>query len=98
MHIISEGAKTENIYRSYQREEKPITVTNENISANSGNSKKTSRIIEKDTSKSKAAPNKAKKDGQEQGHEVMPSQKRVDVGVLEISIDDAIGKSRCVHL
>jgi hypothetical protein len=116
MKIISERGKAENIYKSYQKEEKPLTLTNENKSAKSGNSKKTARTTEKDTSKSKAAPNMANKDEQEQGHEMTPSQKRVDVEVaakpsygpiqemptvqeriVEISIDDAIGKSRCVH-
>jgi hypothetical protein len=112
MKIISERGKAENIYKSYQKQEKPL-----NKSAKSGNCNKTARTTEKDTSMSKTAPNKAKKDEQEKGHKMTPSQKRVDVQVtakpsygpiqemptvqerhLEISIDDAIGKSRCSNV
>jgi hypothetical protein len=94
--IISERGTAETIYNSYQKQETAITLTNENKSGKSGNSKKTA---EKNTRKSKAAPKeKAKEDdgsedygvggdsGEEMlGHEMPPSRKHMDVQVLSKS-------------
>jgi hypothetical protein len=107
MKRTTERGKAENIYKSYQKQEKPA---------------KSGTMTESNTSKSKAVPRKAKEDDdsgeddgedpkdQQQGHEMTPVRKRMDVQViakssygpiqemptvqerkLELSIDDAIG-------
>lgn len=96
MKIISVRGKAENIYNSYQKQERAITLTNENKSVKSNNSKKTAGTTENNTSKSKAAPKqKAKEDDdseddgeggdsreEELGNEMPPSLTRMDVQVI----------------
>jgi hypothetical protein len=94
MKRTSERGKAENIYKSYQKQEKPQTLTK--AKAKSGTSKKiagTMTMESSSTSKSKAVPKKAKEDDdsgedeggdpkeQEQGHEMTPVRKRMDVQV-----------------
>jgi hypothetical protein len=91
MKRTTERGKAENIYKSYQKQEKP---------ARSGTSKKIAgtMTMESSTSKSKAVPKKAKEDddsgeddGDEdpkeegQGHEMTPVRKRMDVQVVKSS-------------
>jgi hypothetical protein len=100
MKRTSERGKAENIYKSYQKQEKPQTLTK--AKAKSGTSKKiagTMTMESSSTSKSKAVPKKAKEDDdsgedegedpkeQEQGHEMTPVRKRMDVQVAKSSYD-----------
>jgi hypothetical protein len=99
MKRTSERGKAENIYKSYQKQEKPQTLTK--AKAKSGTSKKIvgTMTMESNTSKSKAVPKKAKEDDdsgedegednkeQEQGHEMTPVRKRMDVQVAKSSYD-----------
>jgi hypothetical protein len=93
MKRISDRGKAENIYKSYQKQEKQPLLS-ANAKTKSGTSKKTAMTMENNTSKSKAAPKKKVKehddtsseddDGdaenkeQEQGHEMTPVRKRMD--------------------
>lgn len=89
MKRTTERGKAENIYKSYQKQEKPVK---------SGTSKKIAGTMTME-SKSKAVPKKAKEDDdsgeddgdnpkeQEQGHEMTPVRKRMDVQVAKPSYD-----------
>ena len=93
MKRSTERGKAENIYKSYQKQEKP---------AKSGTSKKIAgtMTMESNASKSKVVPKKAKEDDdsgedddddnpkeQEQGHEMTAVRKRMDVQVAKSSYD-----------
>jgi hypothetical protein len=96
MKRISERGKAENIYKSYQKQEKPLTLTK--AKAKTGTSKKTAgtMTMENNTGKSKAAPKKKAKEDDDseddggggdikeenQGHEMTPVRKRMDVQVI----------------
>jgi hypothetical protein len=111
MKIISERGKAENIYNSYQKQEKVIALTNENKSVKSGNSKKTTGTTENNTIKSKAAPKqKAKEvddseDGGEEGdsgevelgHAMPPPRTRMDVQVTSTYLYAPIQELTTAH-
>jgi hypothetical protein len=95
MKRISERAKAENIYKSYQKQEKPLPSTKSKAKAQSGTSKKIAGTMESNASKKKPSQKKKAKEDEdseddgggvatkeeEQGHEMAPIRKRMDVQV-----------------
>ena len=97
MKRISERGKAENIYKSYQKQEKPLTLTKGK--AKSATSKNIAGTMENSTSKKKTSSKKKAKEDEdseddggggdgdvdtkeeEQGHEMAPIRKRMDVQV-----------------